>query len=323
MYSEKSYKKLGQASKVVYSTRYVYKSRFVEKSLFNQLNVKKLLSVHKGTSPGTLYSDVVKIPSNRRGISVLDVNPSVANKAQSKTVRDYDKCVVNIQSKVSINDVSRRSVNAQNIANHIEQTYVCSDITSRTNVVPKLEKNNVNITEQDCNDFVHDNRFAVLCVDSSEDEGDSLEFDTVNNPDTFCTVRGCQGGESVGNDTYLGKIPFSFTGNSAPNVSDCPNVVETCPTKIHNIGRQFNRTNHIPTTANSETLSIDKGTVTGVGGYNGDTDIDKYCLEIQSTVKCEKIRIAKTNHANAKCIRQNTYPIIWLYSHLWVKKPCM
>ena len=203
MYSKKSYKKLGQASKVVYSTRYVYKSRFVEKSLFNQLNVKKLLSVHKSTSPGTLYSDVVKIPSNCRGISVLDVNPSVANKAQSKTVRDYVKCVVNIQSKVSINDVSRRSVNAQNIANHIEQTYVCSDINSRTNVVPKLEKNNVNSTEQDCNDFVHDNRFAVLCVDSSEDEGDSLEFDTVNNPDTFCTVKGCQGGESVGNDTYL------------------------------------------------------------------------------------------------------------------------
>ena len=221
--------------------------------------------------------------------------------------------------------MSRRSVNAQNIANHIEQTYVCSDINSRTNVVPKLEKNNVNITEQDCNDFVHDNRFAVLCVDSSEDEGDSLEFDTVNNPDTFCTVKGCQGGESVGNDTYLGKIPSSFTGNSAPNVSECPNVVETCPTKIYNIGRQFNRTNRIPTTASSETLSIDKGTVTGVGGYNGDSVIDKYCLEIQSTVKCEKIRIAKTNHANAKCIRQNTplfgfIPIYGLKSRICDRK---
>ena len=31
------------------------------------------------------------------------------------------------------------------------------------------------------------------CVDSFEDEGDSLDFDTVNHPDAFCTVRGFQG----------------------------------------------------------------------------------------------------------------------------------
>ena len=68
----------------------------------------------------------------------------------------------------------------------------------------------MNISDQDCNDFVHVNRFAVLCVDSSEDEDDSLDFDTVNTPDAFCTVRGCQGGESVGIHSNLGKIPSSF-----------------------------------------------------------------------------------------------------------------
>ena len=154
----------------------------------------------------------------------MGLNPSVANKALSKTVRDYNKCSVNMQSKVSINDASRRSVNSQNIVNHSEQKCVCSDSNSRTNVVLKSEKNNVNITKQDCNNFVYANRFAVLCVDSSEDEGDSLEFDTVNNLDTFCTVKGCQGGESVRIHSNLGKIPSSFAPNSPPNVSECPSV---------------------------------------------------------------------------------------------------
>ena len=236
----------------------------------------------------------------------MGLNPSVANKAQSKTVRDYDKRVVNMQSKVSINEVSRRSVNSQNIVNHSEQKGVCSDSDTRTNIVLKAE-NNVNITEQDCTDFVHANHFAVLCVDSSEDEGDSREFDTVNNPDTFCTVKGCQGGESVGIHGNLGKILSSFAENSPPpNVSECPSFVRTCPTKIHNIAKQSNRTTCMSTITDSETLSDDKGLVTGVGACSVDTATDKYCLEIQSTVKWEKICITKTNYANAKCIRQNT-----------------
>ena len=163
----------------------------------------------------------------------------------------------------------------------------------------------MNITKQDCNNFVHANRFAVLCVDSSEDEGGCLEFDTVNNPDTFCTVKGCQGGESVRIHTNLGKIPSSFAPNSPLNVSECPTVV-TCPTKIHDIGKQCNRTTPVSTIMNSENLLDNKRPVIGVVSYGGDTAIDKYCLEIQSTMKWEKMRTAKTNYANAKCIRHNT-----------------
>ena len=80
----------------------------------------------------------------------------------------------------------------------------------------------------------------------------------------------------------------------------------TCPTKIHNIDKQSNRTTPMSTIMNGENLLDDQGPVTRVGSYGGDTAIDKYCLEIQSTIKWEKMSIAKTNYANAKCIRHNT-----------------
>ena len=285
----------------------MYKSGFVEKYLFDRLNVRKLLSVHKNTSSGILYSDVVKSPSNCRGSSVLGLNSSEANEAQSKTVRDYGKYVVNVQSKVSINDASCRPVISKNIVKNSEQKCVCSENNSRTGVILKTGRNNVNITEQDCCDFVHVNRFAVLCVYSSEDEGDSLDFDTVNTPDTFCTVRGCQGDESVGIHSNIGKIPSSFPGNLPPNVSECSGVTKNSPTKTYDTAdKQSNRTTRTSTVTTSETLSDAKGSSTGGGTYSGGNDTDKYCLEIQSTVKGEKMRIAKTNYANAKCIRQNT-----------------
>ena len=66
-----------------------------------------------------------------------------------------------------------------------------------SSVVVKLSNNSGNSSEHDCVDITHVNHFAVLCVDSSEDEGDSLDFEMVNGPDTSCTVRELQGGESV------------------------------------------------------------------------------------------------------------------------------
>ena len=117
----------------------------------------------------------------------MGLNPSEANKAQ-----------------VSINDVCCRSVSSKNNIETSEQKYVGFNKMSHTRVVMELNNNNVNTSEQDCVDITHVYRFAVLCVDSSKDEGDSLDFDMVNNPDASCTVRGFQGGESVGMHSKLG-----------------------------------------------------------------------------------------------------------------------
>ena len=116
---------------------------------------------------------------------------------------------------------------------------------SHTGVVMKLSNNNVNSSEQDCVDITHVNHSAVLvlCVDSSEDEGDSLDFEMVSGPDASCTVREFQGGESVGMHSKSGK-KFS--------------------------------------------------------------DFEK------STCQCVGRKVHSTKH-----------PTIWLYSHLWVAKPCI
>ena len=146
------------------------------------------MSVYKSTSSSTLYSDV-KIPSKYRGCSVWGLNPSEANKAQSRTVRDCDKfnVIVNVQNKVSISDICCRFVISKNNIKSSEQKYVGFSRKSRTGVVMVFNNSNVNTSDQDCVDV---NRFAVLFVDSSEDEGDSLDHDTVNNPDASYTARG-------------------------------------------------------------------------------------------------------------------------------------
>ena len=70
---------------------------------------------------------------------------------------------------------------------------------SCTGDVVKLNNSNVNTSEQGCVDITHVNRFAILCIDSSEDEGDSLNFDTVNDPDASCTFRVVKVSECIAN----------------------------------------------------------------------------------------------------------------------------
>ena len=69
---------------------------------------------------------------------------------------------------------------------------------SRTCDSMKQCSNNVNTSKQDCIDITHTNRFAVLWVDSSQDECDSLDFNMVKYPDASCTMRGVQDGRNVG-----------------------------------------------------------------------------------------------------------------------------
>ena len=139
---------------------------------------------------------------------------------------------------MSINDVCCRSVTSKNNIKSSEQEYVGLNKSSHTGVVMELNNNNINTSEQDCINLTHFNRYAVLCVDSSEDEGDSLDFDTVNNPDASYSVRGFQGGESVGIHSKLGKKIASFVKNSE---------VETVSDKVeHLLGNQIRLTNSQP-----------------------------------------------------------------------------
>ena len=128
-------KRLDKTTRAAYSTRCVYNTDFVEKYLFNQLYVRNLLSIYRSTSPSTLYSDIVKIPSKHRVKSIWGLNPSKADKIQSKIVKCCNKSNVNMQNKVSINDVRSSSVSSKNNIETSEQKHVGFNKVSHTGVV--------------------------------------------------------------------------------------------------------------------------------------------------------------------------------------------
>ena len=116
------------------------------------------------------------------------------------------------------------SANAMNSVDTRKQSQVVLNKMSRTCDVVKQGSNNVNTSEHDCVDATHVNSFAVLCLDSYEDEGDSLDFVRVNDPDVFCTVSGFQGGESVGMHNKFGKKLSNCVKKSPVKVSECQSV---------------------------------------------------------------------------------------------------
>ena len=166
-------------NRVVYNDRYVYSKKFVEKQLFDELYVRKLLSVYKRTSFNVLYADVVKCPSKSNVPNESSSNITGANKKWSKFVKTNDKCRDFDYNKVSGINVHSRGFDTSN------KSVVHNNSTeSRTNSVktPHVVKqcNKVtNTNDQGCFIITNTNRFAVLYVDSSEDEGDSLDSVTV------------------------------------------------------------------------------------------------------------------------------------------------
>ena len=200
-------------------------------------------SVRRSTSSSTLYSDVVKIPLKGTAYSVSGLKPSVANKIQRTTIKEYGRSYVNAKDKVSINDVCHRSVIAKENIKSSEQKHVGLKKESCSGVVMNVNNSNVDISDQDYVDITHVNRFAVLCVGSSEDEGDSLDLDTVNNPNASCTVKGFQGCESVGCHSKLGKKYSDFSDKSLVHVSKCQSVVNSpkVSTSVDQSDKSFNR----------------------------------------------------------------------------------
>ena len=69
----------------------------------------------------------------------------------------------------------------------------CTNSVKTPNVVKQCSKV-VNTNDQDCVNITDTNRFAVLYVDSSEDEGDSLDSVTVKDSILSCNVKKFQSG---------------------------------------------------------------------------------------------------------------------------------
>ena len=77
-------------------------------------------------------------------------------------------------------------------------------------------------------------------------------------------------------------------------------------TNVDQYDKQSNQNIRMYTVVNNKLWSDSKGVSTGDGSHSDHTHTDKYCLELQSTLKRGKMRLAKNNSANEKCIQQNT-----------------
>ena len=89
--------------------------------------VSKLLSVHRSTSPSTLYSDVVKIPSENRVDSAFGLNAGRADRIQSKTVKVMTDLMCMCRIKCQINNVHFGTfVNPMNSIDTSEQKHIVS-----------------------------------------------------------------------------------------------------------------------------------------------------------------------------------------------------
>ena len=172
-------------NRVVYNDRYVYGKKFVEKQLFNELYIRKLLSVYKRTSSNVLYSDVVKCSSKSNVPTESSLNVTGVNIKWSKFVKTNDKRRDSDHNKVSVVNLHSRGFDTSDkvVRNDSIQSRINSVKTP--NVVKQCSKV-TNTNDQDCFNVTDTNRFAVLYVDSSEDEGDSLDSVTVKHS---CSVH--------------------------------------------------------------------------------------------------------------------------------------
>ena len=295
-------------NRVVYNTRYVYSKHFVEKHLLNELYVRKLLSVYKHTSPNVLYSDVVKCPSRSNVCSKSSLNTTGANRKLSKIVKGNDRCKNFDHNKVSMVNSHFRGVDTSgdSIVNN-------SSIDSQTNgaktpnVVKQCNKV-VNTNDQDCFNITDTNRFAVLYVDSSEDEGDSLDSVTVKDSLPSRNVKEFQSGRTVETYAKIGKKTSDFCAKTSPKISECLHSHQNkAKWKTMNVfNKNSSRNPQINTVVTKESHQDTMTTQVTETDVVGNSIGDKYCLDLQTKLKGEKIRVAKSAIQNQKFVTQNT-----------------
>ena len=209
-----------EKNKGVYKDRYVYRKDFAEKQLLDQLYVKKLLSVQKRTSPDILYSDMVKRAVKSKIASRIDSKVITVNKKCSKIVKSNDKNNLQVHGEVS--SAHSRLHGVDTSMESVKCNLETSSKTKPLNAYSSVNQNHkvVNIRNQDCDIIVDTNRFAILYVDSSEDEGDSLDSLTVKDSDASSNGKKSQSGQSVVIHGKLGKTSSNFGKKSFGETSE-------------------------------------------------------------------------------------------------------
>ena len=248
------------------------------------------MSVYKCTSPEILYSDVAKCTSKNSICSEFGSKVTTVNETLSKIVNNNDKGNVHVHGKVSSKKSRFDGVGTS--MKCAKCSLKTSSETKLCNACNSVNQSNkfVNINDQDCCNITNTNHFAVLYVDSSKDEGDSLDSVTVKDSVTSCNGKEFQSGQTVEIHEKIGKTFSDFGKESLVEGSEHlplnQNKEKGQNTKVPNV--DCYRNTHITTGMSNKTLaSCAKNLVTETGMDHSSAG-DKYCLELQMKMKGEK-----------------------------------
>ena len=286
--------------KLNFCTRYVYNSDFVDKHLFGKQYVDSLRSVCKYTSDNASYSDVVKRNLNVQKPDHVEFNDRICSRNFSKTIPRVDK--------IATGNIVKRYGNHTNIDTGLyDNTKKCTDqcfpqgggnmkpVTKACQVVNK--------------NYVHKNRFAVLSEHIESHVCDSsVEVQTVNRCQTSTRVKGKNGkvfhkGKNASSVDLLNKHPVQrghktcfSPGNNSLNPNVTQSVIET---SANYSSRGKERGVREASCCNSRLVQTSKDS------RDPNAHCDKYALELNTSLKEAKMRIAKESVGNTLCMQQN------------------
>ena len=342
MCSEAKFKKLGShCSNAVgshdnrrFSERCIYKTGFVNKELFDKEYIARLLSVCKKVKPSLSFAAVVK---GQRAIKHAHGSPSVTrsdNRGQQSKMLGRRNAVVYVSSHYNkvVNHSSGSDL--QQGVSHMGGD-VCAHVENKG-------KQSLICKDDQVERFVHKNRFKLLEQDDTESSIEGKCQNTVSaRVKTDCQVGVSpvallvkDGSKSVkGKKTkpfncsklavdskYLDSETFSENtvteGFPALNAVDIVTDDQLIHTRCANPSESANTAINRSLCASSVAKVLDtKGNKKPMeNGYKStvetinqiiDNSADKYALELQTSIKKDKLKVARQAHDNTLCIAQN------------------
>ena len=278
-----------------FNTRTVYNSSFVDTDLFDRLYIQKLKSTCTYVKENVLFSDIVK-----RNIVLNDGSTLLGTstlKCQSKGTCSVSRGCQEVNIDMSKNSqpvVSQSyfSVNKTIKVNSVDNQKVY-------NMVSDTKTNVGNSIAQYQSEYAHVNKFASLAVEDDVFDRNSsvnrLHDVGAQVVETRAGVKSKYHKKGKRNSVHcveidggLVKEPHGSASASKPHTD----------TQVHSNDYSAVTTGVPPLAIGSIDSNVQNS------ASNEITD-DKYCLEINTTQKSEKIKLAKAARANEKFFEQN------------------
>ena len=289
--------------KSTFSTRYVYNSDFVNTNLLDKQYIDRLKSVCTYTSDSVSYSAMVKRKVLYNVQKATNDSVECLSRNPSRTARD---------SISRVDKIARGKITGQNDSPSNAKTGLCPNMKNVTGQrAPRV--NTIQSSAEACkvfdNSIVHSNRFAILGEHIESHVCDSdVEMQTVNRCQKSTRVNDKNGtkmfhkGKNASTDTILRDNPVQRGHNNCFSLGDnldtvvIPSVEETSMCNLVTVqSGDIRRDNH------SRRHSV----ASNACDTNSNAHGDKYALELNTSLKDMKMKIAKKAEGNALCMQQN------------------